>query len=117
MPVHPTKGKSDPKPKTGGAGKAMHPGDEKLSDLPEYLNGRSKMYVAAIGFLWTSLVGVGSWAVGSRSAHIALQAHEAIDGHPIMDTRVRALEQRFLDALGSIDRRLTRIETRLDGNP
>ena len=98
-------------------GESMKPGEAGLSDLPVYLNGRAKLLVPAIWFLWTSLIGVGSWALGSRSAAMALDAHEDISGHPVMQQRVASLEALITVRLGSIDNRLLRIEQVVGGGP
>ena len=87
------------------------PGEATIRDGPAYLNGRSKMYMATIGFLWSSLVGLGGWAVGSRSAAMQLAAHEGEAGHAVMVERVGRLETALLNRLESIDTRLARLET------
>ena len=89
---------------------ALHPGEARLLDGPNYLNGRAKLYGAALAFLWSSLVGLGGWAFGSRSAALELQRHAATNGHPVVLERVESLETRILDRLNVIDGRLGRIE-------
>ena len=65
------------------------PGEERLLDLPKYLNGKAKVYLAVIGFLWTALVALGGRVWGAS----VIGAHIETDGHPVMVERVGALEE------------------------
>ncbi len=94
----------------------IEPGEERLRDLPAYLNGRSKTYLGIITFLWTALIGVAAFAWGEHSANDAIERHAGIDGHPVIIERVDAVQYMIDLRLQTITSQLNGISTRLDSH-
>jgi hypothetical protein len=79
----------------------LEPGSERIRDLPTYMNGRSKFYVALIGLLWTALASSVSWGLAQRENENSLASH-VLNGHP--------LDSEVARRLGNLERGLIRIE-------
>ena len=61
------------------------------------LNGQHrKLYLGAIGILWSGLVAASSFAIGSRSTGAELRAHET-SGHPVVATQLESIQSQLRD--------------------
>ncbi len=70
-----------------------------------------KVYLTAIGILWSALVAVASFSAGSGSQAKQLQAHST-GGHVGTQTTLKAIQRQLTDIKADV----REIRTAIDGN-